>query len=89
MTGDYTYNDPNHPDMYFYRSDHINFVRHDIDVLCFSTGTHKDYHQPGDSADKIDYEKLKKVTDFTFMVGYNIANYKGKIVVDNPFSKWE
>jgi hypothetical protein len=89
MTGDYTYNDPNHPDMYFYRSDHINFVRHDIDVLCYSTGTHKDYHQPTDSADKIDYEKLKKVTDFTFMVGYNIANYKGKIVVDNPFSKWE
>jgi hypothetical protein len=89
MVGDYTYNDPNHPDMYFYRSDHINFARHDIPVLCYSTGTHKDYHQPTDSADKIDYEKLKKVTDFTFMVGYNIANYKGKIVVDNPFSKWE
>jgi Zn-dependent M28 family amino/carboxypeptidase len=89
MIGDYTYNDPNHPDMYFYRSDHINFVRHDIPALCYSTGTHKDYHQPTDSADKIDYKKLKKVTDFTFMVGYNIANYKGKIVVDNPFSKWE
>ena len=88
MSGDYTYNDPDHPDMYFFRSDHINFVRHDIPVLFYSTGTHKDYHQVTDSPDKIDYNKLKKVTDFTFMVGYNIASYKGKIVVDNPFSKW-
>ena len=89
MTGDYTYNDPNHPDMYYFRSDHINFARHDIADLCYSTGTHKDYHQLTDSPDKIDYEKLKKVTDFAFMVGYNIANYKGEIVVDNPFTKWE
>jgi hypothetical protein len=89
MIGDYTYNDPHHPDMYYFRSDHINFVRHDIADLSYSTGTHKDYHQPTDSPDKIDYAKLKKVTDFTFMVGYNIANYKGEIVVDNPFSKWE
>lgn len=88
MVGDYRYNDPNHPEMYFYRSDQINFVRQDIPVLFYSTGTHRDYHQVSDSPDKIDYVKLKKVTDFTFMVGYNIANYKGEIVVDNPFSKW-
>jgi hypothetical protein len=89
MIGDYTYNDPNHPDRYFYRSDHINFVMHDIPVLFYSTGTHKDYHQITDTPDKIEYDKLKEVTDFAFMVGYNIANYKGEIVVDNPFSKWE
>jgi hypothetical protein len=89
MTGDYTYNDPHHPDMYFYRSDHLNFLRHDIPFLFYSTGTHRDYHQLTDSADKIDFNKLKEVTDLTFMVGYNIANYKGEIVVDNPFSKWE
>jgi hypothetical protein len=89
MTGDYTYNDPKHPDMYFFRSDHINFARHDIPVLCYSTGTHIDYHQLTDSPDKIDFEKFRKVTEFAFMVGYNIANYKGEIVVDNPFSKWE
>jgi hypothetical protein len=88
MVGDYTYNDPDHPEMYFYRSDQINFVRHDIPAMFYSTGTHRDYHQVSDSPDKIDYVKLKKVTDFTFMVGYNIANYKGEIVVDNPFSKW-
>ena len=88
MFGDYTYNDPDHPEMYFYRSDQINFARHDIPVLFYSTGTHRDYHQVSDSPDRIDYVKLKKVTDFTFMVGYNIANYKGEIIVDNPFSKW-
>lgn len=88
MFGDYTYNDPDHPEMYFYRSDQINFARHDIPVLFYSTGTPRDYHQVSDSPDRIDYVKLKKVTDFTFMVGYNVANYKGEIVVDNPFSTW-
>jgi len=37
---------------------------------------------------KQDYEKLKKVTAFTFMVGYNISNYNGAILVDNPYSGW-
>jgi hypothetical protein len=31
---------------------------------------------------------LKKVTSFTYMIGYNIANYNGAILVDNPFSEW-
>jgi len=88
MTGDYRYNDPDHPLRFFYRSDHFNFVNKDIPVLFYSTGTHKDYHQVTDTPDRIDYEKLKKVTAFTFMVGYNISNYNGAILVDNPYSGW-
>ena len=88
MTGDYRYNNPDHPQRYFYRSDHINFARKDIPVLFYSTGIHKDYHHVTDTPDRIDYEKLRNVTGFAFMVGYNIANYDGDIVVDNPFSRW-
>jgi aminopeptidase YwaD len=36
-------------------SDHTSFYRKDIPVLFFFTGTHTDYHKPGDDADKINY----------------------------------
>lgn len=36
-------------------SDHTSFYRKDIPVLFFFTGTHEDYHKPGDDADKINY----------------------------------
>jgi len=84
----YTYNTPDHPERYFYRSDHINFARHDIPVLFYSTGTHRDYHLETDDPDRIDYEKFRKMTEFAFLVGYNIAGYKGEITVDNPMSEW-
>ncbi|MBO9152917.1 M28 family peptidase [Chitinophaga sp. GCM10012297] len=37
-------------------SDHTSFYRKDVPVLFFFTGTHADYHKPGDDVDKINYE---------------------------------
>jgi len=88
MTGDYTHNRIDHPQRYFYRSDHISFARKDIPVLFYSTGTHVDYHQTTDTADKIDFPKFYMVTRFVFKTGFNVANYKGEIIVDNPFTTW-
>lgn len=34
-------------------SDHASFYRHDIPVLFFFTGFHRDYHRPGDEAWKV------------------------------------
>lgn len=36
-------------------SDHTSFYRKNIPVLFFFTGTHSDYHKPGDDAEKINY----------------------------------
>ncbi|MEJ7611545.1 MAG: M20/M25/M40 family metallo-hydrolase [Ferruginibacter sp.] len=36
-------------------SDHTSFYRKGIPVLFFFTGSHSDYHKPGDDADKINY----------------------------------
>jgi Zn-dependent M28 family amino/carboxypeptidase len=88
MVGNYKYNDPHHPERYFYRSDHINFARKDIPVLFYSTGTHADYHQVTDTEERIDYEKFLKMTRFAYKVGFNTANYPGPIIVDNPMSGW-
>ena len=37
---------------------------------------------------EIDYEKMELVTRTIYEIGYNVANRKKRIVVDNPFSKW-
>jgi len=88
MICDYSYNDINHPQRLYYRSDHISFAVHDIPVLFYSTGIHRDYHQATDIAEKINYEKLLKVSRYVYLLGYRLANSAERIVVDKPFSTW-
>jgi len=88
LIGNYEYNDLDNPERYFYRSDHINFARKDIPVLFYSTGTHRDYHQVTDEEKLIDYDKFLKMTRFSYKAGFNVADYDGPIVVDNPMSTW-
>ncbi len=42
-------------------SDHASFYEKGIPVLHYFTGTHEDYHRPGDTADKINYEGTTRV----------------------------
>ena len=77
-----------HPLQLFSRSDHYNFVVKDIPVLFFSTGLHTDYHTPGDVIEKIDFIKMELITRSMYEIGYNVANRKNRVVVENPFSGW-
>ena len=88
LVGNYQYNNLKDPNRYFYRSDHINFARQDIPVLFYSTGTHRDYHMVSDEEEAIDYDKFLKMTRFCYEAGFNVAQYKGAIEVDNPMSTW-
>jgi Zn-dependent M28 family amino/carboxypeptidase len=86
---DYSLSGKNHPQMLFARSDHFNFVKKDIPVLFFHTGEHADYHKTGDVPEKINFKNMELITRTIFEIGYQVANKKTRIVVDNPFSKWE
>lgn len=85
---DYSLSGRDHPLQLFSRSDHYNFVVKDIPVLFFSTGLHTDYHTPGDVVGKIDFNKMELITKTMYEIGFNVANRKKRIVVDNPFSSW-
>jgi hypothetical protein len=85
---DYSLSDRNHPLEFFERSDQYNFVRKDIPAIFFTSGTHTDYHTPGDTADKIDYEKMELVTRVIFELGHTLADRRKNIKVDNPFNSW-
>lgn len=45
-------------------SDHTSFYLKNIPVLFFFTGTHKDYHKPGDDADKINYNGMLQIIGY-------------------------
>jgi hypothetical protein len=49
-------------DDYWERSDHMNFERNlGIPVAFLFAEVHEDYHQPTDTADKIDGDKVRRV----------------------------
>ncbi len=45
-------------------SDHSSFYLQKMPVLFFFTGTHTDYHKPSDTAEKINYGGLLKITNY-------------------------
>jgi len=53
-----------------------------------TTGTHCDYHKVTDVEERIDYNKFLKMTRFCYKAGFNVAQYKNPIEVDNPYSSW-
>ena len=58
----------------FYRSDHYNFARNGVPILFFTSGTHSDYHRPGDEAVRINTEKETRLVQLLFYLGYAVAN---------------
>jgi hypothetical protein len=65
---------PSHPEGWYFRSDHLPYARLGIPSLMFTTLLHPDYHTPLDNAERIDYAKLKKMTDWMYRLGWKVAN---------------
>ncbi|QCW99751.1 M28 family peptidase [Aggregatimonas sangjinii] len=79
---DYTYNDENDPNRFYYRSDHYNFAKNNIPIIFYFNGTHDDYHKPGDTPDKINYDLLANRTKLVFYTAWETANREARVVVD-------
>ena len=79
---DYTYNDPDHPDRIYYRSDHWNFAKNNIPVVFYFNGVHEDYHQHTDEVDKINFDILAKRAHLVFYTAWELANRENRIKVD-------
>ncbi len=82
MELDYTYNDENDPNRFYYRSDHYNFAKKNIPIIFYFNGVHDDYHQATDTPDKIDYDLMAKRTKLIFLTAWEIANRENRIVAD-------
>ena len=79
---DYTYNAPDDPNRFYFRSDHYNFAKNNIPVIFYFNGTHADYHRPSDTVDKIEFDLLKERTQLIFYTAWDLANRDQRITVD-------
>lgn len=79
---DYTYNDPNDPNMFYYRSDHYNFAKNNIPVIFYFSGIHEDYHKPTDTPDKLNYKKIEKIAHLVFYTAWHLSNRDKRPEVD-------
>ena len=79
---DYRFNAWDDPNRFYERSDHWHFAKNNIPVIFYFSGTHEDYHQPTDTAEKIRYDLLTKRTRLIFHTAWEIANMDERIEVD-------
>ncbi|WP_028376117.1 M28 family metallopeptidase [Leeuwenhoekiella sp. MAR_2009_132] len=79
---DYTYNDENDPNRFYYRSDHYNFAKQGVPIIFYFNGVHADYHKVSDTPDKINYPMLAKRSQLVFLTAWELANRADRIVVD-------
>ena len=75
-------NDDKDPNRFYYRSDHYNFAKKNIPVIFYFNGTHEDYHAPGDTPDKINYEMLAKRSQLIFHTAWELANRNDRIKIN-------
>ena len=88
LTIDYRYNDPTtlvyefgrwRENRYYYRSDHYHFIKNNIPAIFYFNGTHKDYHAPTDTVEKINYALLEKRTRLIFYTAWEIVNREERL----------
>ncbi len=76
---------PDHPEGWYFRSDHLPYARLNIPAICFTTLLHPDYHTPKDEPARIDYAKLTNVTRWVYLTGWAVANAPNRPTIDPGF----
>lgn len=55
-------------------SDNAYFAKLGIPIMWYHTGGHAEYHQPGDQAEHIDWQKLEAIIKNSFLTLWELAN---------------
>lgn len=74
-----------HIEGWYFRSDHLPYARLGIPSLYFTTLLHADYHTPMDEPSRINYSKLKRMTEWMYRTGWKVANVQSPPVSDPNF----
>jgi hypothetical protein len=85
FTLDHSWDDPQHREGWYYRSDHLPYARSGVPALFFTTLLHADYHTPFDNPDRIDVAKLTKMTRWMYATGRAVAEADKAPAVDPAF----
>jgi len=55
-------------------SDHFPFAQRGLPSVFFNTEGHRDLHQPSDSVEKIDAEKMSQIVKLSYLLAFSIAD---------------
>lgn len=69
---------PEHPEYFYFRSDHAPYARLGIPALFFTSVLHHQYHTPQDESENINFKKLYKMTEWMYRTSWKVANEKEK-----------
>jgi hypothetical protein len=83
MKLDYEMNDPADPQSIYTRSDHYSYALKGIPIIFYTTGLHKDYHYLTDEIDRIEFDKMRHVTELVYVTGQRLANMDHAPARDN------
>ena len=79
---DSSWDDPKHPENWYFRSDHVPYAQAGIPAIFFTTLLHADYHTPRDEPQRIDIIKLAKMTKWIYGTGWLVSQADQKVAVD-------
>jgi hypothetical protein len=85
FTVDTSWDKVSHPEGWYFRSDHLPYARKGVPAIMFTTLLHPDYHTPQDSAENIDYPKLKKMAEWMYRAGWKVAEAPERPGADKDF----
>jgi len=85
FTVDSSWDDPAHREGWYYRSDHLAYARYGVPALFFTTLLHPDYHTPFDNPDRIDIQKLTRMTRWMYATGRTVGEADKRPAVDPNF----
>lgn len=77
-------------DKYWTRSDHYTFAKRGIPCIFFFGGMHGDYHEPTDTPDKINFEKVARVVRLARDLALQVANAveQPKLLPKDVWAPW-
>jgi hypothetical protein len=65
---------PEHPEFFYFRSDHVPYAQKGIPAVFFTSVLHSQYHTPMDESENIDFPKLHKMTDWIYRTSWILSN---------------
>ena len=74
MEFNYKFDSPGDPNRYYYRSDHYNYAKKGIPIVFFYDHMEEDYHKPTDDTEKINFNKIVKITDLVYSILLKVSN---------------
>jgi Zn-dependent M28 family amino/carboxypeptidase len=83
---DLSWDEHDHPENFFFRSDHRPYAEIGIPVLFYTSMLHPTYHTPDDETELLDFDKLYRFTRWIYATGWDVAQADNRPAIDEGWT---